>query len=104
MGNYNIQITEPAEKDLHEIAVYIAKELLEPETAKKIVSKIAKAIINLEDMPFRNAIITDARLTHIGIGKTFVDNYIVFYIVTEESKTVTIIRILYTRRNWINLL
>jgi len=33
-----------------------------------------------------------------------VDNYIVFYIIDEERKTVTIVRILYTRRDWENLL
>lgn len=42
MGKYTIQITEPAEEDLREIGGYISKELLEPETAKKVVSKIAK--------------------------------------------------------------
>lgn len=35
MSTYNIEITEPAEKDLYEIGAYLSKELLEPETAKK---------------------------------------------------------------------
>ena len=35
MSAYDIQITEPAEKDLCEIGIYISKELLEPMTAKK---------------------------------------------------------------------
>lgn len=104
MSKYNIQITEPAEKDLHEIGVYISKELLEPEIAKKLVSKIAKAVSSLEEMPLRNALAADKRLAHKSIRKIMVDNYIVFYIVSDESKTVTIVRILYGRRDWINLL
>jgi toxin ParE1/3/4 len=104
MSAYNIEITEPAEKDLYEIGVYISKELLEPETAKKVVFKIAKGIITLEDMPLRSAIVADDRLVYKGIRRILVDNYIVFYIVTEDSKTVTIIRILYSRRDWLNLL
>ena len=104
MSTYNIQITEPAEKDLYEIRRYIAKELLEPETANKVVSKIAKAISTLEDMPLRNATVSDDRLAAIGIRKILVDNYIVFYIACEKDKTVTIIRILYGRRDWISLL
>lgn len=104
MSKYNIQITEPAEKDLREIGVYISKELLEPETAKKVVSKIAKAVSSLEEMPLRNPLASDERLSHKGIRKVIVDNYIVFYIVTDETKTVTIVRILYGRRYWINLL
>ncbi len=104
MSTYNIQITEPAEKDLYEIGSYISKELLEPETAKKVVSKIAKGINSLEDMPLRNALVSDDRLANKGIRKIIVDNYIVFYIVTENANTVTIIRILYSRRDWVNLL
>lgn len=104
MSMYDIQITEPAEKDLYEIGAYISKELLEPEIAKKVFSEIAKGVNSLEDMPLRNALVADDRLDYKGIRKIMVDNYIVFYIVTDESKTVTIIRILYSRRDWINLL
>lgn len=104
MSAYDIQITEPAEKDLYEIGTYISKELLEPETAKKVILKVVKVINSLGDMPLRNALVADERLAYKGIRKIIVDNYIVFYIVTEENKTVIIIRILYGRRNWMNLL
>lgn len=104
MSIYEIQITEPAEKDLNEISSYIAKELLEPKIAKKIISKIAKVVTSLEDMPLRNALVVDERLAYRGIRKIMVDNYVVFYITSVESKKVTIIRILYERRDWMNLL
>lgn len=104
MNTYDIEITEPAEKDLYEIGAYISKELLEPETAKKVVSKIAKGINLLKGMPLRNTLVADERLAYKGIRKIIIDNFIVFYIVTEEKNTVTIIRILYSKRAWINLL
>ena len=104
MSTYNIQITQPAEEDLYEIGLYISKELLEPETAKKVISKIAKGINTLEVMPFRNPLVADERLAYKGVRKITVDNFIVFYVATEEGETITIIRILYSRRDWINLL
>lgn len=104
MNKYNIEITKPAEDDLYKIGVYISRELLESEVAKKVVSKIANSIITLEDMPLRNALVADERLAYKGIRKIMSDNYIIFYFVNEESKTVTIIRILYGRRDWITLL
>jgi addiction module RelE/StbE family toxin len=104
IDKYNIEITKPAEKDLYEIGRYISRELLEPEIAKKMVSQIAIGIITLEEMPLRNALVADARLAYKGIRKIMVDNYIIFYLVNEEIKIVTIIRILYGRRDWINLL
>lgn len=104
MDRYKIEITEPAENDLLEVGAYIARELLEPDVTKKVVAKIGKEIMKLEELPLRNSLVLDSRLALQGIRRIFIDNYIVFYIVTEESKTVTIVRILYNRRDWINLL
>lgn len=102
---YQILITEPAENDLREIGRYIARELLEPALAEKMVSKIGDAIIGLEQMPLRNALVADEVLAARGIRKLLVDNYyIVFYVVSEKAATVTIVRILYSRRDWMNLL
>jgi toxin ParE1/3/4 len=104
MSSYSIEIAEPAENDLSEIAWYIAKELLEPGTAKRTIDKIGAVIITLEEMPLRYAVAVDEKLAAQGIRKIIIDNYIVFYIVEEERKTVTIIRILYGRRDWLSLL
>lgn len=104
MRTYSIQITGPAEKDLKEIVNYIAKELLEPKAARNILNIIANKIISLEDMPYRNGLVSDLRLANKGIRKIIVKNNIIFYIVEEERKTVAIIRILYNKRNWKYLL
>jgi len=68
------------------------------------VGRIAEAIFSLEKMPLRNALVMDERLAFQGIRKFFIDNYIVFYSVSEEEKKATVIRILYSRRDWISLL
>ena len=104
MSDYNIEITKPAEIDLHEIGKYISKELLETDKAVEVIDKISGAIFKLEEMPLRHAIVAEDKLASQGIRKFIIDNYIVFYIVNEEDKMVTIIRILYKRRDWINLL
>lgn len=104
MNNYHIDITEPAENDLHEIGHYISRELLEPVIANKVVEKIGDAILTLEELPLRNSLVTDEKLSKRGIRKLLIDNYIVFYLVSEQQRTVTIIRILYGRRDWLNLI
>jgi len=71
MSRYNIEITEPAENDLYEIRSYIAEELLEPDIAKEMVNKIADAILSLEDMPLRNKVVADEKLTLQGIRRIF---------------------------------
>ena len=104
MSKYNIEITEPAESDLYQIGSYIAKELQEPDLAQKLVSKIGDAILSLDEMLCRNGLVKDERLSHQGIRKLLIDNYVIFYIVREENKMVTILRILYGRRDWMNIL
>ncbi|NLK87387.1 MAG: type II toxin-antitoxin system RelE/ParE family toxin [Clostridiaceae bacterium] len=104
MDKYSVEITEPAEYDLLEIKRYISEELYEPKIAERIISNIADAIFELEDMPFRYALVSDERLALCGMRKLIIDNYIVFYIVDERIRTVTIVRVLYVRRNWADLL
>ena len=104
MNKFIIEITEPAESDLKNIRLYIEEELLEPNTAIKIIDEIGESIVSLEELPMRNALVCDARLAKLGIRRAMVKNYIIFYIVDEKESEVTIIRILYSKRNWINLL
>ena len=104
MSKYNIEITEPAESDLYQIGSYIAKELQEPDLAQEVVNKIGDAILSLDEMPYRNGLVRDERLSHQGIRKLLIDNYVIFYIVREENKMVTILRILYSRRDWMNII
>lgn len=104
MNKYRIEITKPAEDDLSKIVMYIAKELLEPSIAERTINKISGAIITLEEFPYRNALVAEERLAKRGIRKIIIDNYIAYYIVEENLKKVTVIRILYGKRDWMNLL
>ncbi len=97
-------MTEPAANDLQSISGYIADELLEKAIAKKLIGKIKDAVMSLADMPSRHALVGDQRLAAQGIRKLIVENYIVFYVITAKDETVTVIRILYGRRDWEHLL
>ncbi|MFB5760371.1 type II toxin-antitoxin system RelE/ParE family toxin [Paenibacillus medicaginis] len=103
MNTCNIFITEPAEHDLREIAKYIALELKEPATAQKWIAKISSAILELEKFPFRYALVKD-RLASQGIRMLLVEKYIVFYVIDETNSSVTVIRILYGKREWNRIL
>lgn len=104
MKCYKILMTEPAADDLLKIAEYVARELREPTTAQKLVSKIKEAVMSLAEMPTRYTKVADERLAAQGIRKLPLENYIIFYVVSERDGTVTIVRILYSRRDWEHLL
>jgi len=104
LSTYSVHISELAERDLKEIGRYIAEEFLEPTIALKLVDKIGDAALGLEEMPQRNALVADKRLSTLGMRKLLVDNHIIFYDISEKEKTVMVIRILYGRRDWLTLL
>ena len=102
MKKYNIEHSKESKQDLIGIKQYIKYNLQEPEIAKKLISKIRKEINSLNDNPELCAIIDDDIIKKLEIRKLIVDNYIVFYRIKDNN--IQIVRVMYVRRNWINLL
>lgn len=104
MKKYGVSITHTATEDLKGIASYVANELQEPSIAKKLIQTIKDAVMSLGQMPTRYSLLRDANLAVQGIRPLMIQNYIVFYIVSEKDSQVLIVRILSSRRDWVNLL
>lgn len=104
MNNYNVIIDSPAEQDLEGILFYISSCLNEPNTAGKVYLEIYEKILSLNIMPSRQQIVYTSPTTSAGIRKLNVGNYMIFYIVYEEEKEVHIVRVIYNRREWENLI
>ena len=104
MDIFEISVTEPAEKDLRDIAKYISSQINAPTTALNMIQTIKVKIAKLETMALAYPLVRDDRLAALGYRLLSVKNYIVFYIVNEKEKTVDVDRILYGRRDWQNLL
>ena len=101
---YNIDITSLAETDILEAAKYIKEQLLNPSAADNLVDAVDKAVNSLKVMPSRHALVRDDSLASLGIRFMPVKNYLIFFTVREERKTVVIQRFLYGRRDWITIL
>jgi toxin ParE1/3/4 len=104
MAAFKVVVTDPAAQDLQDIADYIAKDLREPATAKKQLSQIREAVLNLAEFPTRHALVADDALAALGYRMLVVDNYLVFYITSDAEDTVTIVRVLSSRRDWMSIL
>jgi|GEM_PF-2649298 Plasmid stabilization system protein len=101
---YNIVLTEPAEQDLIEITGDIMKKHGKTSVAQKLVNQLADTIDELEKTPFSNALVSDEKLVTSGVRTVMLNKQIVFYIASEKEKTVSIVRVLDSRRNWDTLL
>lgn len=104
MTKYNVDVSEPAERDVLDIARYISAELTAPEAALETVEALFGGMQSLNENPQRQGLVRDERLAAKGYRALPVKNYLIFYIVSEQAQMVDIIRILYNRRDWVNLL
>ena len=102
MTKYNIEYSEESRQDLIQIKRYIKYNLQEPETAQKLILKIKNEINNLKNNPKKYSIIDDDIIKKFKIRKLIVSNYIIFYRIRKDD--IEIVRIMYGKRNWINLL
>lgn len=102
MEKYNIEYSKESKEDLVGIKQYIKYNLQEPEIAQKLISKIINEINDLKHNPKIHSIIDDDLIKKLEIRKLIVDNYIVFYRIKNDN--IEIVRVMYGRRNWINLL
>lgn len=104
MSSYNIVIAEAAQRDLFDIFDYIAFELREPESANRLLLKIKLKAKSLEEFPERNNIISEPKYEAQKIRWCLVENYVIFYQVSQMQNQVFILRILFKKRNWEHLL
>jgi len=104
LNKYKIQFSKDARMDLIDTYSYIKYNLQEPAIAKKLIAKIREGINKLKDNPTIYAVIKDEIIKKRKIRKIKVNYYIVFYRLEENNKIVEIVRIMYGRRNWTNIL
>lgn len=102
MEKYNIEYSKESKEDLIGIKQYIKYNLQEPKIAQKLITKIRNEIDYLKYNPKIYSIIEDDLIKRFKIRKLIVDNYIVFYRI--KSDNIEIVRIMYGRRNWLDLL
>ncbi len=101
---FSVTITKPAEDDLRSAISYISDELKNPSAAQRFLDRAEKTIGTLTSMLLRHELVSDDYLRQIGIRVIPIDNYLAFYIVNVEEEKVVVIRILYARRDWQNIL
>ena len=104
MGKYKILVSESYHRDIRSIINYITNDIDAPFAAADFLDDIEKIISSLSHMPYRYNLVDDTYLQNKKFRKCIIKNFIIFYNVHEESKTVMIHRILHTRQNWIDIL
>lgn len=96
---YPVTLTPMAQRDLREIFRYIAFDLQSVQNASAQLDRLEKAIASLDQMPERFRVYDKPKWRERNLRMMPVDKYLVFYIPDYDSKTVTVLRILYGGRD-----
>ena len=98
---YKVKLTTQAIGQIEETVRYISKILLDPETAQKWADAMQREIEKLDFMPSKYPLTEEEPWHTKGIRKMPVKNFIVYYLVSEEEKTVWVTAVIYGRRDQI---
>ena len=104
LEQYKLIVRHIALEDLREIYTHISRDLNETMAAERIHRAIIEAVSGLSSMPLHHPLIADEPYRTAGYRILLVKSYIIFYIVDQNNKRVHIVRVLYNRRDWQNLL
>jgi len=96
---YDVDITIRARLDMRMIYEYIADTLMESGIAERQYTRIEKAVYSLDHMPERFRQYQKEPWRSRNLRVMPVDNYIVLYTVDNKKRDVTVMRIMYGRRN-----
>ena len=98
--SYKVGYSVDALDDLREIYAYIANELLVPETAVAELGCIRKKVRSLDFMPARYSLVEWEPWHSMKMHQLPVDNFIVYYLVDDEKREVTVVRVFYCGRDF----
>lgn len=102
---YNVRIMEKAEQDLSEIVTYFTDKLCNPKAADSFLEEFLEGKENIANNPYMYPLSNDLVLKSEGYHRfLFKKNYIALYLIDDEEKEVSIMRIFYAKRNYANLI
>jgi plasmid stabilization system protein ParE len=96
---FRVAYSEQASIDLDEIIGYIHDELHSPQAAEKFYRRVMETVKTLRDNPYLFPLYHDEKLSAEGYHYVMVGNYMMFYVIDDIAKAVSIARIVYGRRN-----
>ena len=96
---YNLEFLPIAKDDMLEIVKYISEELKNPIAAENLAEDFITSAEQVCEFPYANNLYTPIKPLEAEYRRIIVKNYLMFYTVNEPSKTVTIMRVIYARRD-----
>ena len=101
---YKLVITELAHQDLDRIVSYIVVQLSNSKAAGDFLDEVTACYGFLKSTPMMYERCQDRRLGEEGYRKAVIKKYVLVYKISEESKTVSIMRFFYGAQDYTKLI
>ena len=95
---FRIEFSEQAEDDLNEILRYINDELFNPQAAERFYQAVDEKLELLREHPYIFPLYHYEKLSAEGFHFVVISNYLMFYIIDDDTSVVSIARLLYGKR------
>ena len=100
---YKVIFSKASEDDLDETLEFISRKLYNPSAAQRLLDKVSDTVSLLEENPVLFPLYHDDVLAKQGLRYTVIANYLLFYKVNEQAKTVDLSRFIFGERNITNM-
>lgn len=97
MGKYSVEVTLQASEQMREIAVYVAKELMNRDAALGLLDAFENALLSLEEFPERVALTPEEPWRSEGVHQLVVENFNIYFWI--DDKTVRVTAVVYQKRD-----
>lgn len=101
---YKNELTETAKSDLRDIALYLTEASKDKSVAIGFINELRENYRKLENFPFIGANPKDHVLVSLGYRFLVYKDYLTFYTIDEDKKTVQIFAIFNAKRDYIRVL
>ena len=101
---YRLRFSKLYNEDVDLSYNYIRNKLESPMAADNLIREILEKLNKIKENPNIRPLVQDKYLASLGYRSIKVKNYLIFYIINKDNKTVKVVRFLYNKRNWINIL
>jgi plasmid stabilization system protein ParE len=101
---YKLVFSKLIYSDIDSSYNYIKEKLEAPKAADNLIEELIEVLNYLKGTPFTRALVQDKYLASLEIRSIKVKNYVLYYTVDDRYKIINVIRFLYNRRDWINIL
>ena len=101
---HRLKFSKLFKSDVDSTYNYIKNNLEAPMAANNLIKEILETLNRIKENPNTRPLVQDKYLASLGYRLINVKNYCLFYIIGNDNRHIKIIRFLYNKRDWINIL